>query len=74
MFCNKFPSIPSKLHLSLPKILGKVLNFIIPPYPDIIKVALPKFRFDIIPLANVTEEKPWGGVENDPPPGARRVK
>ena len=45
MFCNKFPFIPSTLHLSLAKSLGKVLNFIIPPYPDIIKVWLAKISF-----------------------------
>ena len=44
-FCNKFLSIPSKLHLSLPKVLGKALNFIIPPCPVIIEVWLAKISF-----------------------------
>ena len=38
MFCDKFPSVPSMLHLSPAKILGKVVNVILPPYPEIIKV------------------------------------
>ena len=58
MFCNKFPSIPSTLHVFLSKILGKVLKFNYIPYLKTIKVGLAKFCFDIIPLANVTEEKP----------------
>ena len=61
MFRNKFPSVPSLLHLSPTKILGKVLYFILPPYPEIIKVRLAKFRFNIIPLANTTEENLGGG-------------
>ena len=56
MFCNKFPFIASMLHLSLAKILRKVLNFIISPYLDTIEVELPKCRCDIIPLENITEE------------------
>ena len=74
MFCNKFPSVPSLLHLSPTKILGKVLYFILPPYPEIIKVRLAKISFYIIPLANTTEEKPRGGGRFRPPLGARRVK
>ena len=67
MFCNTFPSSPSKLHFFLIKILGKVLNFIIPTYPDVIKVGLAKkFRFDIIPLANIADEKSWSGSFSTP--------
>ena len=45
MFCNKFPSVPSMLHLSPAKILGKVVNFILSSYPEIIKVWLAKISF-----------------------------
>ena len=69
MFGNKFSSIPSMLHLFLAKIFGKVLNFIIPSYLEINKVWLAKILFDIIPLANITEEKAWCGFF-----GAKRVK
>ena len=68
MFRNKFPSIPSMLHLSPTKILGKVLNFILNPFPEIIKVWLAKIRFHIIPLENTTDEKPWCGSFLTPPP------
>ena len=61
------------LHLSSAKILGKVIYFIRPLYPEIFKVCLAKFRFGIIPLANTTEENPGVG-RFQPLPGARRVK
>ena len=76
-FWKKFSSIPSKLHLSPSTIFGKVLNFIISSYPGIIKLWLPKFRFDIIPLANITEENLGVGRFRPPPPhppsGTRRA-
>ena len=53
------------LHLSLAKILRKVLNFIISPYLDIIEVELSKFRCHIIPLENITEEN-LGGFDPYP--------
>ena len=45
MFSNKFPSIPSTVHLSLPEIPGYVFNSITPPYTVIIEVWLAKFSF-----------------------------
>ena len=60
LFLNKFLNIPSILNLSLPLFLGYIPNLIMPPYVFLIEVWLAKFRFKILSLSEVIEEKPLG--------------
>ena len=55
------------LHLSPAKILGKVLNFILPPYPKIIRIWLTKISFSYI-ILQILQRKNLGVGRFRPPP------
>ena len=61
MFLNKFLNIPSILNLSLPLFLSSISNLNMPTNIFLIEVYQPKFRFKILFLSKVIEEKPLVG-------------
>ena len=61
MFLHRFLNILSILILSFPLFLDKIPNSIMPPFVSSTEFFLAEFRFKILSLSKVIEEKPWGG-------------